>query len=113
MEIGCGGVGLRTSRGHVVNLYFWHMENEDGVCVRREDFLGRADSPRVKQELLRRMATYNRRMGETLASKVAKLEWSLTRVGRTREPSVGIVEDRRAKRSGERAALLFAGARGI
>lgn len=113
MELGCGGVGLRTSCGDVVNLYFWHLETADGVCVRREDFLGRADSPCVKRELLSRMAAYNRRMERQLAGKAAKLEGSLLRVGRTHDPSFVRLEDRGAKRPPVSGPMVFAGARGI
>lgn len=79
MEFGCGGIGMRTSEGSVVNLYFWHIEREGGHAVRREDYLGRADSPRTKQDLLRRMALYNRRVEERLARHTAKLERELAR----------------------------------
>lgn len=113
MEFGCGGVGLRTSRGDVVNLYFWHLETEAGVCVRREDFLGRADSPRVKRELLRRMALYDRRMQEKLAGQVVRLARSLARVEPALEPSFVMLEDRRATRPRAPAPMVFAGARGI
>ena len=112
MEVGCGGVGLRTSRGHVVNLYFWHLESEGGVSVRREDFLGRADSPRVKRELLQRMAGYDRRMEGTLAGRVAKLERSLGRAERPSVPAVVVVEDSRGSRSADSLEALFVGARG-
>jgi hypothetical protein len=82
MEFGCGGIGMRTSEGSVVNLYFWHIEYEGARVVRREEYLGRADSPRTKQELLRRMARYNRRVEEGLARHTAKLEQELARLGR-------------------------------
>ncbi len=113
MEFGCGGVGLRTSRGQVVNLYFWHLETEDGGCVRREDFLGRADSPRTKQELLRRMAMYNRRIEQKLAMNVARLEDSLTRVQRVRQAPLVIVEERPERRSRQPMPVMLAEARGI
>ncbi len=113
MEVGCGGVGLRTSRGDVVNLYFWHVETVGGERVRQEDFLGRADSPRVRRELLRRMALYDRRMQQRLARSVAKLERQMARY----EPEVGsppvTVEGGRPRESLGTAARVFAGARGI
>lgn len=91
MEVGCGGMGLRTSRGDVVNLYFWHFEVEDGVGVRHEDYLGPADAPRVKRELVRRMALYDRRVQQDLATRVAKLERVLATATSPREtlPSPG------------------------
>ncbi|MFA5896492.1 MAG: hypothetical protein WC985_06255 [Thermoplasmata archaeon] len=90
MEVGCGGIGLRTSEGTVVNLYFWHIEREGGRSVRREDFLGRADSRLAKRELLRRMARYNRRVEERLARHAAKLEQEPERFEREarRDPAV-------------------------
>ncbi len=87
MEVGCGGIGLRTSEGRVVNLYFWHLEREAGRAVRREDYLGRADSPSTKRELLRRMASYNRELGEQLARQTAKLQRELERRA-GRDPAV-------------------------
>ncbi len=113
MEVGCGGMGLRTSRGHVVNLYFWHIEIEGGACVRREDFLGRADSLRVKQELLRRMATYDRRMEQTLARKVSKLESQMARFEPGIVAPVVTVESVRRREPRGPASMVFAGARGI
>ena len=113
MEVGCGGVGLRTSRGHVVNLYFWHMESEGGVTVRREDFLGRADSARVKRDLLRRMAEYDRQIEQRLVGQIAKLERSLGRLDWMGAPAVVVIEDRRRSRSRNAPAALFAGVRGI
>ncbi len=112
MEFGCGGMGLRTSRRDVVNLYFWHLENQGGVCVRHADFLGRADSPRVKRELLRRMALYDRRVEQTLASAVAKLERSLAGHEPAVETHYAILEDHRA-RSEPAVPMVFLGAQGI
>lgn len=77
MEVGCGGTGLRTSEGKVVNLYFWHLEREGNTVVRREDFIGRADSARSKRDLLRRMAEYNLRLERQLASHRTKIEREL------------------------------------
>ncbi len=113
MEVGCGGVGLRTSRGEVVNLYFWHLENEHGVSVRREDFLGPASSPRVKRELVRRMAMYDRRAQQALARRVAKLERRLGRVDTTVDEPLVIIEDLRAARPLGGPRLVAVGARGI
>ncbi len=79
MEFGCGGMGMRTSEGSVVNLYFWHIEREGGRAVRREDYLGHADSPRTKRELLHRMAFYNRQVEGRLARHTAKLEGEMAR----------------------------------
>ncbi len=112
MEFGCGGIGLRTSSRDVVNLYFWHLENQGGASVRREDFLGRADSPRVKRELLRRMALYDRRVEQTLASAVAKLERSMAGHDPAIETTYAVLEDRRA-RSRPAVPMGFLGARGI
>ncbi len=79
MEVGCGGTGLRTSEGKVVNLYFWHLEREGSKVVRREEFIGRADSVRSKRDLLRRMAEYNLRIERQLAKQRSKIEQELRR----------------------------------
>jgi len=113
MEVGCGGVGLRTSRGDVVNLYFWHVEDRDGVCVRQEDFLGRADSTRVKRELLRRMAMYDRRVQQRFAARVAKLEGRLAHP-MPRDPTpVAVIEERSASASRILVPAVSIGARGL
>ena len=90
MEFGCGGIGLRTSEGSVVNLYFWHIERDGYRAVRREDYLGRADSPATKRELLRRMMSYNRQIEERLGRQTAKLQMELERFERRwgRDPAV-------------------------
>lgn len=68
---------------------------------------------RVRQELLRRMAMYDRRMQQRLAGNVAKLERQKARY----EPEVGsppvTVESRRPRDSLGTAARVFAGVRGI
>ncbi len=73
-----------------MNLYFWHIEREGDRAVRREDYLGRADSPSTKQELLRRMASYNREVEERLKCQTAKLQRELERLDRKagRDPAV-------------------------
>ncbi len=112
MDVGCGGVGLRTSRGHVVNLYFWPLETEGGACLRQEDFVGRADSPRTRQELLRRMVAYSRRKEQEFAGKVARLENSIAHVDRRLEPPHVIREDRRAEDTQASVPPILARARG-
>ncbi len=113
MEVGCGGSGLRTSQGDVVNLYFWHLETEDGVCVRHEDFLGRADSPQVKRELGRRMALYDRRAEQALEQRLAKREGHLARSAPTADAPLVLVEERRYTNTRRPTPLLLVGARGI
>ncbi len=96
-----------------MNLYFWHMETDRGVSARCEEFLGRADSPRVKRELLRRMAAYDRRIEQRLAGKVSQLEHAIGRLEPPSEPVVMVVEHRREGRSRNSLPALFAGIRGI
>ncbi len=57
MEIGCGA-RARSFDGRRY-WYFWHYEREDGRSRRREDYIGRVDSPRARDELLRRIAAYH------------------------------------------------------
>lgn len=113
MEVGCGGVGLRTSRGDVVNLYFWHLEERDGVRVRQEDFLGRADSTRVKRELLRRMAMYDRRVQQKLAARIAKLEGQLAHPAPRNPAPVAMIEERSAEATRFLVPAVSVGARGL
>lgn len=72
MEIG-SGARVRTFRGRRY-FYFWHHERAAGRSVRREDSVGRVDSERAGQELLRRMAAYHRRAEEEFARRRRTLE---------------------------------------
>ncbi len=112
MDVGCGGVGLRTSHGDVVNLYFWHMETEDGVSVRHEDYLGRADSPRVKRELVRRMAQYDRRAEQGFARRIAKLEERLAQWAPTADAPLASEGERRRGNARVSTSLMVAGVPG-
>ncbi len=59
MEIGCGA-RVRDFDGRRY-WYFWHYEAEDGRSRRREDYIGRVDSPKARDALLRAMAAYHAR----------------------------------------------------
>ncbi len=59
MEIGCGA-RVRSFDGRRY-WYFWHYEREDGRSRRREDYIGRVDSARCRDDLLRRIAAYHTR----------------------------------------------------
>ncbi len=72
MEIGCGG-RVRNFDGRRY-FYFWHYEHVGGRSVRKEDYIGRVESERARQELLRRMAAYHRRAEQEFAHRRAKIE---------------------------------------
>jgi hypothetical protein len=72
MEVGCGARVRRIGNGRYV--YFWHYERVDGRSVRREDYLGRIDSRRAREDLLRRMAAYHGRAEVELARRRARIE---------------------------------------
>ena len=72
MEIGCGA-RVRDFDGRRY-FYFWHYERENGRSVRKEDYLGRADSEKGRSELLRRMAAYHRRAEQEFARRRARIE---------------------------------------
>ena len=72
MEIGCGA-RVRDFDGRRY-FYFWHYEREVGRSRRREDYVGRVDSERSREELLRRMAAYHRRAEAEFARRRARIE---------------------------------------
>jgi len=72
VEIGCGA-RVRDFDGRRY-FYFWHYERDDGRSVRKEDYVGRADSEKGRSELLRRMAAYHRRAEQEFARKRARIE---------------------------------------
>ena len=72
MEIGCGA-RVRDFDGRRY-FYFWHYEHENGRSVRREDYVGRADSEKGRSELLRRMAAYHRRAEQEFARRRSRIE---------------------------------------
>ncbi len=77
MELGCGARVREIRRQRYV--YFWHYEREGGRSVRREDYLGRVDSEKARQELLRRMAAYHARAEQELARRRGRIERLLAR----------------------------------
>jgi len=81
MEVGCGG-RVRDFDGRRY-LYFWHYERVDGRSTRKEEYVGRIDSERARQELLRLMAAYHRRAESELAARRAKIEQLIARAMRT------------------------------
>ena len=78
MEIGCGA-RVRDFDGRRY-FYFWHYERSAGRSVRMEDYIGRVESPRARQELLRRMAVYHRRAEEEFAKRRNAVERFLASV---------------------------------
>jgi hypothetical protein len=54
--------------------YFWHHERIGGRSVRKEDYVGRVDSPRARQDLLIRMAAYHERAAAEFARRRARVE---------------------------------------
>lgn len=72
MEIGCGA-RVRDFDGRRY-WYFWHYERVDGRSVRSEDYVGRVDSPRARDRLLRHIAAYHGRAEPEFARRRARLE---------------------------------------
>jgi len=81
MEIGCGA-RVRDFDGRRY-WYFWHYEREGGRSRRREEYVGRVESARARDELLRRMATYHRRAEQEFARRRALVERSIASAERT------------------------------
>jgi len=77
MRIGCGARVRAFGAGRY--FYFWHYEREAGRTVRREDYVGRVDSERARQELLRRMAAYHARAEQEFARRRARIERLIAR----------------------------------
>jgi len=77
MEIGCGA-RMREFDGRRY-VYFWHYEREGGRSVRREDYVGRIESPKTREDLLRRLAGYHRKAEDALERKRAAIERWLAR----------------------------------
>ncbi len=72
MEIGCGA-RVRDFGGRRY-FYFWHYERDNGRSSRKEDYIGRVDSVRAPDELLRRMASYHRKAEQEFARRRAQIE---------------------------------------
>ena len=72
MEIGCGA-RVRDFDGRRY-FYFWHYERDNGRSARKEDYIGRVDSARARDELLRRMASYHRKAEQEFSRRRAQIE---------------------------------------
>ncbi len=72
MEIGCGA-RVRDFGGRRY-FYFWHYERDNGRSSRKEDYIGRVESARARDELLRRMASYHRKAEQEFARRRAHIE---------------------------------------
>ncbi|HEX9340657.1 MAG TPA: hypothetical protein VF992_05735 [Thermoplasmata archaeon] len=72
MEIGCGA-RIRDFGGRRY-FYFWHYERDDGRSSRKEDYIGRVESARGRDELLRRMAAYHRKAEQEFARRRERIE---------------------------------------
>ncbi len=77
MEVGCGArVRAFGARRY---FYFWHYERENGRSIRREDYVGRVDDEKARQDLLRRMAAYHGRAEGELARRRTRIERLIAR----------------------------------
>ncbi len=81
MEIGCGA-RVRDFDGRRY-FYFWHYERSGGRSVRKEDYVGRVASDRARQDLLRRILAYHRRMEAEFARRRARIEQAVAAAART------------------------------
>lgn len=81
MEIGCGA-RIRDFHGRRY-WYFWHYERVDGRSVRKEDYVGRVEWERSRQELLMKLAAYHRRAEQEFARRRALVERALAASTRT------------------------------
>ena len=81
MEIGCGA-RVREIRGHRY-FYFWHYDRDSGRSVRREDYVGRVDDERSRQDILRKMAAYHGRAEHDFARRRARIERFVARASVT------------------------------
>ncbi len=72
MEVGCGA-RIRHFDGRRY-WYFWHYEPSGGRSVRREDYIGRVESERARQDLLRRIATYYGKAEQEFARRRAAVD---------------------------------------
>ncbi|OGS51039.1 MAG: hypothetical protein A3K65_00880 [Euryarchaeota archaeon RBG_16_68_12] len=77
MRIGCGA--RVREFGTARYFYFWHYEPDGGRTVRREDYLGRVDSEKARQDLLRRMAAYHAKAEQEFARRKARIERLIAR----------------------------------
>ncbi len=81
MEIGCGA-RVRDFEGRRY-WYFWHYEVEEGRSRRREDYIGRVDSGRARDELLRQIAAYHARAEKEFERRRDRVETAIARALRT------------------------------
>ena len=72
MEVGCGA-RVRDFDGRRY-FYFWHYERDNGWSARKEDYVGRVDSPKARTELIRRIVAYHRKVEQELARRRARIE---------------------------------------
>jgi len=81
VEIGCGA-RIRDFDGRRY-FYFWHYEREARRSRRREEYIGRVESARAREDLLRRMAAYHRRAEQEFARRRALVERAIASAERT------------------------------
>ena len=77
MRIGCGA--RVREFGTARYFYFWHYERENGRSLRREEYVGRVDSEKARQDLLRRMAAYHAKAEQEFARRRARIERLIAR----------------------------------
>jgi len=78
MEVGCGA-RVRAFSGGRRYLYFWHYERDNGQSLRKEEYVGRVDSEKARQDLLRRMAAYHAKAEQEFARRRARIERLIAR----------------------------------
>ncbi len=81
MEIGCGA-RVRDFGGRQY-WYFWHYERDEGRSRRHEDYIGRVDSGRARDELLHRIAAYHARAEHEFAQRRDRVERAIARATHT------------------------------
>jgi len=77
MEIGCGA-RVREFDGRRY-FYFWHYERENGRSSRKEDYVGRVNSEKVRRDLLRRIAAYHAKAEREFARRRVRIERLIAR----------------------------------
>ena len=81
MEVGCGA-RVRDFEGRRY-FDFWHYERTDGRSIRREDYVGRVDSPKARADLLQSMAAYHRKAEQEFSRWRNRIEALIAAAART------------------------------
>ena len=70
---------MRAFSGGRRYFYFWHYERDGGRSIRKEEYVGRVDSEKARQDLLRRMAAYHAKAEQEFARRRARIERLIAR----------------------------------